>query len=102
MVFKKSKYQEPAFYARLFDRSEEGPFKVLPCRMKNCVIKKRVPVDTNFYVFQERKSACVLCSLSSAFLCFGKKLHQVLDTGLYPRLKKRTGSNLRNILHLPM
>ena len=65
MVFKKSKYQEPAFYARLFDRSEEGPFKVLPCRMKNCVIKKRVPVDTNFIFFKkERVLVCyVHCHL---------------------------------------
>ena len=32
------KYQEPEFYARLFNNYEEGPFEVPPGSMKFCVI----------------------------------------------------------------
>ena len=40
------KYQDPNFYAILFDVSEEGPFEVTPGRTKVELIRKPVPVDT--------------------------------------------------------
>ena len=49
-VLKNLKYQEPAFYARLFDRSEEGPFKFSAGHMKVIVIKNCIPGSLKLYV----------------------------------------------------
>ena len=48
-VLKIFKYQEPEFYARLFDESEEVPFEVPPRFMDVAVIRKPVLGATNLY-----------------------------------------------------
>ena len=48
----KFKYQEPAFYARLFDEWEKGPFDVPPGCTKVGVIIKSVPGAPKLYVLQ--------------------------------------------------
>ena len=48
---KKFKYQDPEFYDRLFDNSEEGPFKIPPGCMNIFVIIKLVPDAPKLYVF---------------------------------------------------
>ena len=58
------KYQESEFYASIINQYEGGPFIVPPGRTKIGrigVIREPVPGSTNFYVFKDRKSACVLC-----------------------------------------
>ena len=42
-VLKIFKYQEPAFYDRLFDESEQGPFEVPPGHTNIDEIRKSVP-----------------------------------------------------------
>ena len=68
------KHQEPAFYTRLFDDPEEGPFEVPPCCTKVGVIIKPVPGDTKLYFLQEIKSVCVSCSLLCGFFFVGNKV----------------------------
>ena len=46
------KYQEPAFYARLFNKSEEGSFEVPTGRTKVGVIINPVPGTTKLNLFQ--------------------------------------------------
>ena len=67
------KHQEPAFYTRLFDDPEEGPFEVPPCCTKVGVIIKPVPGSTKLHVFQNINITCVICSFLSIFLFFGEK-----------------------------
>ena len=61
VVIKKLNYQEPLFYAVLFDDSKEGAFEVTPGHTKVAVIRKHVPGDTMLYVLQHSKSSCVFC-----------------------------------------
>ena len=65
------KYQETAFYARLFYNSEKGPFEVLSGRKKVDRIIKSLPGDTKWYVLQEIKTACAFCLVSSNFFFVG-------------------------------
>ena len=60
-VLENFKYQDPCFYARLFDDSEEGPFEVPPGRKKVFVIIKPLPGDPKLYILKGIKSARVLC-----------------------------------------
>ena len=62
-VLKNLKYQEPAFYARLFDDSEEGPFEVSPGHTKVGMIMKPVHRDPKLYVLMEINISCEFCSL---------------------------------------
>ena len=57
------KYQEPESYAKLFDESERGSFEVPPGRTKKYEMRKSSPGAPKLYVYQERKIACVGCSL---------------------------------------
>ena len=54
------KYQDPYFYYRLFDESENGPFEFPPVHIKT-YDKNSVPDPPKLYVLQENKGACVLC-----------------------------------------
>ena len=55
------KYQEPEFFVRLFDKSEEGTFEAFPGRINVGVIRKTVTGCIRFYGLHERKRAYVLC-----------------------------------------
>ena len=46
------KYKEPAFYAILFDESEEGPFEVPTGRTEYAIIRRPQPGALKLYVFQ--------------------------------------------------
>ena len=48
-VLKILNYQEPWFYTRLFDNTEERPFEVTIGHMKVCVIIKQVPGYPKFF-----------------------------------------------------
>ena len=54
------KYQEPEFYARLFDNSEEGYCWFPPGRINVDVIIKLVSGALKLYLIQEINSVCVL------------------------------------------
>ena len=55
------KYQDPEFYARLFDNSKEGPFEVHTGRIKVCVIKKEYLVLLSCMFFsKERVLECYI------------------------------------------
>ena len=51
-VLKNFKYQDPEFYNRSFDQSEEGPSEVTPGCKDVVVIRKLVPGTPKFYVFK--------------------------------------------------
>ena len=78
MVLTNFKHQESAFYALLFNKSEEGPFEVPPCRTKVGVIRKSVPGDPKLYVLHDSNSDCVICSLLSEFFFVVKKVQQII------------------------
>ena len=58
----------------MFDESENGPFEVPPGSTKTYGLKKSVPDAPKLYYLLKNKSACVLCSLSSAFYFIGDKI----------------------------
>ena len=55
------KYQEPEFYARIFDESEDGYFEVPPGCIKVGIIRKLLPNDPKLYIF--RLSIVLSCSV---------------------------------------
>ena len=69
----KFKYQEPEFYARLFDEWEEGPFDVPPGCTNVGVLIKSVPGAHKLYVLQEINSACVIFWFLCDFFFVGDK-----------------------------
>ena len=82
------KCQEPWFYVRLFDESEDGTFGV-PLGCTNFgVIRKPVPSDLSLYVSQEINNACVLFSFSSVF-CFVKIVAYYFKDKIIPSLKAK-------------
>ena len=75
-------------YARLFDESEYGSFEVPPGNTNVVVIRKIVPGSPKLYVFQESKSACVLCSLTFFFFFVGNKFAaDIFKDEILPSLK---------------
>ena len=86
------KYQEAAFYARLFDEYEGGHFEVPPGRKKVGVIIKPVPGALKLYFL--RKEIFLVCYVHYRlnFSLLVKKLYRiVLYMLLYPFLNKSTG-----------
>ena len=58
----------------MFDESEEDLFEVPPGHTQVGVIRKAVPGAPKLYVFHDRNSAFLLCSLLSEFLFVGDKV----------------------------
>ena len=73
-VLTRFKYQEPGFYARLFDEREKWLFEVPPGHTKKYEIIKTVPGATKLYVFQEINGDWVFCSLTYEFFFVGNKI----------------------------
>ena len=64
-VLKIFKYQEPAFYARLFYQSQGGPLEFPPGHTKVGVIRK--PVSGAPKLYYSRKSIVLMCSIHFTF-----------------------------------
>ena len=67
------KYQDPEFYARLFDNSGEGPFVFPPGHMKFCVVKIPLTGTDKSYVSVNQYLLCVLFIVVLIFF-FGEKV----------------------------
>ena len=74
LALKNFKPKETAFYTRLFNKSDEGPFEVPPCRTKVSVMRKSVPGAPKLYVLHDGNSTGVFCSFLSALFFVGERL----------------------------
>ena len=81
------KYQDPWFYSRLFDESEDGPFELPPGRTNTYDKNVLSPNAPKSYVLQGNKSACLFWSLSSAFSSLAIKLQLIVLKISIPSLK---------------
>ena len=94
------KFQEPEFYARLFNDYEGGPFEATKVCTMVIVIINILPGDPKLYVFKDRKSSGVFCSFSSVFFFVGDKVAaDILKMISFPHLKKSLRFSLDVALH---
>ena len=58
-IKKNFNYQEPEFYSRFFDESENGLFEFTPALIKTYDKNKSVPDAPKLYILQGNKNSCV-------------------------------------------